>query len=305
MAPEVRSRKYHGYGFSIAFAGTQRHRPDVSVGVVGMWYRSYALWNAAEKVMMEKAKESLSDREREVAAAYVDGQNYKEIARALGIAPSTVRTHFRTVYRKLGVTSRTELSQTLDARASETSSIQRNDADLIAELSLELDEAVRRERILARVLRIISQQGDSLDAVIDAVLDHALEICEAEFGILFEYHGDLRYRAKQSRNITPAFGAWLAEQDVFAVDSETGLGRVATRLQTINIADVRGEHIYQEGAHLRIATADLGKARSFVAIPIMWGERLLGAFTVYRTRVHPFNDRTLELAQWHCQKESS
>jgi DNA-binding CsgD family transcriptional regulator/tetratricopeptide (TPR) repeat protein len=247
--------------------------------------------------MTEQAKEALSDREHEVATAYADGQNYKEIARTLGIAPSTVRTHLRTVYRKLGVTSRTELTQTLDAQVDTTSATPRNDADLIAELSLELDEAVRRERILARVLRIISQQGHSLDDVIGAVLDHALEICEAEFGILFEYHGDLRYRAKQSRNITPAFGKWLEEQDIFAVDPETGLGRVATRLTTISITDVRGENIYQKGAPLRIATADLGKARSFVAIPIMWGDRLLGAFTVYRTRVHPFNDRTLELAQ--------
>ncbi|GGA34345.1 hypothetical protein GCM10011498_39360 [Amylibacter cionae] len=246
---------------------------------------------------MEQAKEALSDREHEVATAYVDGQNYKEIARTLGIAPSTVRTHLRTVYRKLGVTSRTELTQTLDAQTGATSPTQRNDADLIAELSLELDEAVRRERILARVLRIISQQGHSLDAVIGAVLDHALEICEAEFGILFEYHGDLRFRAKQSRNITPIFGGWLEEQGIFAADPETGLGRVATRLTTVNITDVRGENIYQEGAPLRIATADLGQARSFVAIPIMWGDKLLGAFTVYRTRLHPFDDRTLELAQ--------
>lgn len=247
--------------------------------------------------MMEQAKEALSNREFEVATVYVDGQNYKEIARALGIAPSTVRTHLRTVYRKLGVTSRTELTQALDAQVGTASATPRNDQDLIAELSLELDEALRRERILARVLRIISQQGQSLDAVISAVLDHALEICDAEFGILFEYQGDLRFRAKQSRNITPEFGKWLKERDIFAVDPDTGLGRLATGLTTVNIADVRGENIYQEGAPLQIATAELGKARSFVAIPIMWGERLLGALTVYRTRVHPFNGRKLELAQ--------
>ena len=49
----------------------------------------------------------------------------------------------------------------------------RVDADLVAELSLALDEAVRRERILGRVLRIISQQGHDRDAVIDAVLAQA------------------------------------------------------------------------------------------------------------------------------------
>lgn len=246
---------------------------------------------------MSNRANQLSDREHEVASCYVSGQSYKQIARDLDIAPATVRTHLRTVFRKMCVTSRTELAHVLDVSAAGEIGEARDKDDLIAELALELDEAIRRERILARVLRIISQQGHSLDAVIDAVLDNALEICEAEFGILFEYHGALRYRAMQSRNIAPAFGDWLTEQDLFAVDAETGLGRVATGLITINIPDVRSEDIYQSGAALRIATADLGKARSFVAIPMTWGDRLLGAFTIYRTRVHPFNDRTLELAQ--------
>ncbi|PRY79133.1 LuxR C-terminal-related transcriptional regulator [Marivita geojedonensis] len=240
--------------------------------------------------------EQPSDRELEIATAYVDGQTYKEIARSLDIAPSTVRTHLRTVYRKLGVTSRTELANALSQRHDGTPSA-RDDADLIAELSLQLDEAIRRERVLARVLRIISQKGHDLPAVIAAVLDHTLEICEAEFGILFEYCGDLRFRARHSRNIPERFSSWLTEQDIFSVEPETGLGRVATELATVNIVDVRGEDIYRHGAPLRIATAELGGARSFVAIPMMSDSRLLGAFTIYRTRVHPFRDRSLELAQ--------
>ena len=264
-----------------------------------MWY-GWPTANAVDGGGMDDlapGTEALSAREQEVAEAYRDGQSYKEIARSLEISPATVRTHLRTVYRKLGITSKLELSDALRHDTAPSIPGRRDDADLVAELALELDEAMRRERILARVLRIISQQGDSLDAVIDAVLDHALEICEAEFVILFEYHDDLRFRAMRSRNIAPAFGEWLAEQDVFAVDSGTGLGRVATTRQTVNITDVRGEDIYRSEAPLRIATADLGRARSFAAIPMLSGDRLIGAFTVYRTRVHPFNDRALELAQ--------
>ncbi len=133
--------------------------------------------------------------------------------------------------------------------------------------------------------------------MIGAVPDHALEICEAEFGALFEYHGDLRFGVRQSRNLSPEFARGFEEQGIFAVDAGTGLGRVVTNLTTINILDVRAEGIYRDGAPLRIATADLGRARSFVAIPIIWGDRLPGAFTVYLTRVHPFSERTLELAQ--------
>jgi DNA-binding CsgD family transcriptional regulator len=55
----------------------------------------------------------LSPREDEVARRYVAGCSYKEIARALGSSPSTVRTQLQDVYRKLGVHSRISLLQAL------------------------------------------------------------------------------------------------------------------------------------------------------------------------------------------------
>jgi class 3 adenylate cyclase/DNA-binding CsgD family transcriptional regulator len=242
-----------------------------------------------------QATEALSNREQEVAAAYAAGQSYKEIARELSLSPTTVRSHLRTIYSKLGVTSKIELARFINDSSMPGDG--RDTPTLVADLALELDEAIRRERGLAKILKIISKQESELEPVIDAVLDHALEICEAEFGILFEYHDNMRFRELQSRGISTAFAAWLKEQGVFAVEPETGLGRVASSLQTINIADLRSEDVYRNQAPLRIATADLGKARSFAAIPMLSGDRLIGTFTVYRTRVHPFNDRALELAQ--------
>lgn len=243
-----------------------------------------------------QAAELLSKRELEVAAAYAEGLSYKEIARDLGVSPTTIRSHLRTVYGKLGVTSKIGLSQALiDPTAA--SEAERDAAALTADLALELDDAMRRERMMARVLRLVSRRDADLDAVIDEVIDQALDICEAEFGVLFEHHGDLRFSAMRSRNIAPAFAAWLAERGEFAVDPATGLGRVAETLSVVNIADVRGEEVYTERASLRVATAELGGARSFAAIPMLSGDRLIGVFTVYRTRVHPFNERARELAQ--------
>jgi TolB-like protein/DNA-binding CsgD family transcriptional regulator len=55
----------------------------------------------------------LSRRERQIAHAYAEGANYREIGTRLFIAPSTVRTHLSTIYRKLGVTSKIELLRCL------------------------------------------------------------------------------------------------------------------------------------------------------------------------------------------------
>jgi RNA polymerase sigma factor (sigma-70 family) len=45
----------------------------------------------------------LTDREREVLRCLVDGLSYKEVAAELGITTGTVRSHIKSVYRKLQV----------------------------------------------------------------------------------------------------------------------------------------------------------------------------------------------------------
>lgn len=52
----------------------------------------------------------LSVREKEVVQAITRGLSFKEAARELGVAPSTVSNHLYKVYRKLNISSRSELA---------------------------------------------------------------------------------------------------------------------------------------------------------------------------------------------------
>jgi DNA-binding NarL/FixJ family response regulator len=49
-------------------------------------------------------------RERQVAEAIAGGANNKEIARQLGIAERTVKSHTTTIFDKLGVDDRLKLA---------------------------------------------------------------------------------------------------------------------------------------------------------------------------------------------------
>lgn len=51
---------------------------------------------------------ALTPREREILGTIARGFDYAETARLLGIAPGTVHTHLKRVYRKLAVNSKTE-----------------------------------------------------------------------------------------------------------------------------------------------------------------------------------------------------
>lgn len=242
------------------------------------------------------AQVDLSPRELQIAQSYAGGATYQIIADKLCIAPSTVRTHLATIYRKLEVSSKLELAARLKGEAPQP----RNQSEMnlvISELALSLEEAISREKALNEVLRIISTAQGDLDVVMPLILTYALDLCDAEFGILCEYWPSGQFCINHSLGIPQPFKTWLDDQGVFAASPNTGLGRMDALRKVISIIDVKSEDIYLTDDPLRYATADLGGARSFVAIPMLAGDTLVGAFTIYRQTVRPFSDDTTRLAQ--------
>lgn len=59
------------------------------------------------------AVDRLSPREREVAQLISEGDTCKDVAKVLGLAPNTVRTHLYALYRKLGVSNKAQMTRIL------------------------------------------------------------------------------------------------------------------------------------------------------------------------------------------------
>jgi len=49
---------------------------------------------------------------------------------------------------------------------------------------------------------------------------------------------------------------------------------------------------------------DLGGARSFTAILMFAGKRLIGAFTNYRQQLRPFDEKTMQLARMFADQSA-
>jgi DNA-binding CsgD family transcriptional regulator len=246
---------------------------------------------------------SLSSREREIAMLYGYGQTSKEIADELCISPTTVRNHVATIYRKLKIRNKTELVN-LTGKASETNlatDIRSMSGTIAVQESAvsssdrALAAAQAQQRATNDVLRVISHSPGDLEAIFDVILDYALQFSHSQLGIVW-VNGDDGFNATGLKNVPAAFQEYL-QAEPLSPGPKTGLGRMARQHRIIHIHDVCSEEAYREGDPLRQATADLGGARSFLAIPMIHRDNLIGAFTIYRQEVKPFTEDELTLLQ--------
>jgi signal transduction histidine kinase len=165
--------------------------------------------------------------------------------------------------------------------------------DEVQSRTRDLSESLQQQTATSDVLKVISSSPGELEPVFQAMLQNATRICEAKIGILFRYENGA-YTAVATLGVTPAYSEYLHRGQI-RPGPTTGLGRVASSRQTIHIVDTHMEQAYADREPFRVATAELGGARSLLNVPMLKEGKLIGAIGVYRQEVRPFSDKQIEL----------
>jgi GAF domain-containing protein/DNA-binding response OmpR family regulator len=155
-----------------------------------------------------------------------------------------------------------------------------------ARLLSELRESLEQQTATSKVLGVISSSPGELEPVFDAMLQNALRICEAEFGVLYRYDGDGRFHAAAWRNVSPAYEEALRQWGSFRPKVGWVLDRLLQTGQLVHSAD---ESLSRNPA------AAYGAARSIIAVPMRKEGELIGAFVISRTEVRSFSEKHIEL----------
>jgi signal transduction histidine kinase len=150
----------------------------------------------------------------------------------------------------------------------------------------DLSEALDQQTATSEVLGVISSSPGELAPVFEAMLENAVRLCEAKFGVL-NLHEDGTLRMGAMHNVPPAFAQFLqARASGYQPIPGSLIDRVIRTKRVGHTADESGGR-----------AAILGGARSIVSVPMLKDDALIGTITVYRQEVRPFTDKQVELVK--------
>jgi PAS domain S-box-containing protein len=164
-----------------------------------------------------------------------------------------------------------------------------------ARLITETREALEQQTATAEVLGVINSHPGDLAPVFDAMLEKALDLCEAVFGVLWTYDG-ARLHMAASRGDLALPEELVREGIPTGPENGDAPGRLLRGEPIVHIADIVADMGYQFASQLRRILLDSG-GRTLLAVPLWKDSVFLGYFAIYRREVRPFTDKQIALLQ--------
>lgn len=162
-----------------------------------------------------------------------------------------------------------------------------------ARLFAEQREALEQQTATTEVLEVINASPGDLKPVFDTMLERAMRLCEAKFGMFARFDGEATFTFVAYRGV-PAQLQGVGQLQ--SPPSDSGLGRLMAGEPVVQIVDLPNTDIYRSGFIGVVALVAAG-AKTAIFVALRKDERLMGAIIMYRSEATAFTDRQVALLQ--------
>jgi len=159
-----------------------------------------------------------------------------------------------------------------------------------SELQKELAENLRQRAAISEVLRAIANSPHDLQPIFDTILDSAVHLCRAEWGS-FRLSEEIGFRLVAYK-VSPAFSKLVSPPILRGQDSL--LGRLFGSKSPVHIPDL-ATHLERNSVGEADREAISGGVRTFLIVPMLRNDELIGTLGLVRYRIEPFTEKEIEL----------
>jgi GAF domain-containing protein len=153
----------------------------------------------------------------------------------------------------------------------------------------ELRESLQQQTATADVLKVISRSTFNLQGVLDALIESAVRLCDADMGSINREQGGV-YRQIANFGHPPEVQRFMQDHPI-EVSRGTIVGRTVLGGRTVQIADCQADPEYTF-----LEAARIGGIHTMLGVPLMREGTPIGVFNLQRRSVRPFTDNQVELA---------
>jgi GAF domain-containing protein len=159
-----------------------------------------------------------------------------------------------------------------------------------ARLLNELRESLEQQTATSKVLEVISRAAFDLQAVFDTVAESSVRLCGADRAFIWRFDGEL-LRMVVAFNAPQGLKEFIS-QNPLRPGRHSAAARAALERRTVHIPDILADPEYTYGSK------DVEAIRTVLGVPILKGDDLLGAMTIYHLEgVRPFTDKQIALVE--------
>ena len=164
----------------------------------------------------------------------------------------------------------------------------------LSERTADLTELLEQQTATSEVLQVISSSPGDPQPVFETMLEKAARICDATFGNIQSWDGELSVVA--THNAPPALVEARRHLPFRPSSADAPLGRLVASKRAVHIDDLAAERSYIEHRHPAVVAAvEGGGVRTALLVPMLKENEVIGAFTLSRQEVRPFTEKQIAL----------
>jgi GAF domain-containing protein len=152
----------------------------------------------------------------------------------------------------------------------------------------EVQESLEYQTAISDVLNVISRSPNELQPVIDAILQTAARLCEAEYALFWRLQ-DGAYHLAGASNADAAFVKHCAEHPIRPGRGSVA-GRTALEQKTVHLPDCLADPDY-----ILLDFQEVGGHRSMLGVPLLRDGVTIAVIVLLRNAVRPFTDKQIDL----------